>query len=459
MSWTDDIKEIERQRRMAEEMGGADSVAFQHGRGKLTVRERIELLADPGSFHEIGVLAGTATWEDGSVAGLTPSNMVVGTVRVDGRKVAFSGGDFTIRGGASDANIGNKSRFAEEFALRGRLPFVRLLDATGGSVKTFEQIGRTYLPGGAGTDVSAQLLQTVPVVSAVLGSVAGLPAVQACLCHFNVMVKGTSQVFVAGPKVVEQATGQRITKEELGDERTQVKNGVVMNLAEDEADAIGQVRRFLSYLPSSVWEAPPEQTPDDDPERRAESLLSAVPQDRRRTYDPHEIVGAVVDEGSFFEIGPYYGRARVTGLARVDGMPCGVMSNDPRFNGGSMNIAAGEKIAPPPGTLRDLPSTARLLRRRARVLGRPRAGALRDSKGGRPRRDGAQLDPNALHLLRRAAALRSRRRTPLARPGPLPPLCLALGARRLDAHPGWHRDRLQARDRGRRGPGGEAGRD
>ena len=211
-------------------------------------------------------------------------------MQVNGRKVAFSGGDFTIRGGASDANIGNKSRFAEQFALRSRLPFVRLLDATGGSVKTFEQIGRTYLPGGAGTDVSSHLLQTVPVVSAVLGSVAGLPAVQACLCHFSVMVRGTSQVFVAGPKVVEQAMGQRITKEELGDERTQVKNGVVMNLAEDEADAIGQARRFLSYLPSSVWEAPPEQTPErrSGPARRVAAVRrSAGPAPDLRSARDH----------------------------------------------------------------------------------------------------------------------------------------------------------------------------
>lgn len=344
MSWIDDVEEIERQRRMAEEMGGAEGVAFQHSRGKLTVRERVDLLADPGSFHEIGALAGSATWEDDRVTRLKPSNMVVGTVQVDGRKVVFSGGDFTIRGGASDANIGNKGRFAESFALRSRLPFVRLLDATGGSVKTFEQIGRTYLPGSSGTGVSTQLLQTVPVVSAVLGSVAGLPAVQACLCHFNVMVKGTSQVFVAGPKVVEQATGRHVTKEDLGDERTQVRNGVVMNLAEDEADAIRQVRRFLSYLPSSVWEAPPRSAPSDDPERRDEALLSVVPQDRRKTYDPYRIVEAVVDEGSFFEIGPYYGRARATGLARVDGFPCGVMINDPRFNGGSMDVASGEKM-------------------------------------------------------------------------------------------------------------------
>jgi len=344
MSWKEDVDELERQRRMTARMGGEKGIAFQHGRGKLTVRERIDLLADPGSFHEIGSLAGTATWEEDRVKSLKPSNMVIGTVRVGGRKIVFSGGDFTIRGGAADANIGNKGRFAEELALRSRLPFVRLLDATGGSVKTFEQIGRTYLPGNSGTYVSAQLLQTVPVVSAVLGSVAGLPAVQACLCHFSVMVKGTSQVFVAGPKVVEQATGKRITKEELGDERIQVRNGVIMNLAEDEPDAISQARRFLSYLPSSVWEAPPRAEPTDDPERREESLLSAVPQDRRATYDPYKIVEAVVDNGTFFEIGPHYGQARVTGLARIDGFPCGVMLNDSRYNGGSMDIAAGEKM-------------------------------------------------------------------------------------------------------------------
>ena len=147
---------------------------------------------------------------------MKPANSVIGTVKIDGRKVAVAGGDFTIRGGAADAAIGNKSGYAETFALRTRIPFVRLLDATGGSVRSFEQMGRTYLPGNSGTNVSAELLQYVPVASAVLGSVAGLPAVQACLCHFNVMVKNTSQVFVAGPKVVEQATGVTISKEDLG---------------------------------------------------------------------------------------------------------------------------------------------------------------------------------------------------------------------------------------------------
>ena len=343
MSWKDEVEELKRQVEMAEEMGGEDSVAFHHGRGKLTVRERIALLQDPSTFQEMGAIAGTATWDGDRVAGLKPSNTVIGTCLVDGRKVAFSGGDFTIRGGASDAAVGNKSQYAEQYALDTRIPYIRLLDATGGSVKTFEKIGRTYLPGNSGTNISAELLQYVPVVSAVLGSVAGLPAVQACLCHFNVMVKGTSQVFVAGPKVVEQATGQTISKEELGDERTQLKNGVVMNLAETEADAISQIRQFLSYLPTNVWETPPVTEPQDDPNRREESLLSVVPRDRRKIYEPRDVIQAVVDTKSFFEMAPYYGRARVIGLARVNGIPCGIMANHPKFNGGSMDIAAGEK--------------------------------------------------------------------------------------------------------------------
>ncbi len=343
LSWEAEVDEIRRQRAMAEAMGGREGVAFQHGRGKLTVRERIDLLQDPGTFQEIGALAGTATWDGDRVADLKPSNMVIGTCRINGRKVALSGGDFTIRGGASDASIGHKGQYIEREALKLRVPYIRLLDATGGSVRTFETIGRTYLPGSAGTDASAELLQTVPVVSAVLGSVAGLPAVQAALCHFSVMVRGTSQVFVAGPKVVEQATGRRISKEDLGDERVQLRNGVIMNLADDEADAIAQIRRFLSYLPSSVHELPPRSPSNDDPDRREDALLEIVPRDRRKIYDPRAVLRAVLDEYSLFEIAPYYGRARITGLARVNGVPVGVMANHPRYNGGSMDVAAGEK--------------------------------------------------------------------------------------------------------------------
>jgi acetyl-CoA carboxylase carboxyltransferase component len=343
MSWQDDVDEITRQEKLAEQMGGEDSVAFHHSRGKLTIRERVDLLQDADSFEEIGTLTGTPDWQGDQLNSLKPSNTIIGTCRINGRKVAFSGGDFTIRGGSADANVGDKSRFIERLSLDAKVPYIRLLDATGGSVKTFEQIGRTYLPEGSGADLGIDLMQTVPVVSAVLGSVAGLPAVQACMCHFNLMVKNTSQVFVAGPKVVEEATGQSITKEDLGDERIQVKNGVIMNLAEDEPDAIEQIKRFLSYLPSSVYEMPPVTETEDKKDRREESLIAAVPRNRRQIYSPKKIVSAVLDKDSFFEIGPYYGKARLTGLGRLQGKPCGVMANNPKFNGGSMDIAAGEK--------------------------------------------------------------------------------------------------------------------
>lgn len=343
MSWESDVEEIRKQSEMARQMGGAEGIAFQHSRGKLTVRERVDLLQDPGSFKEIGTLTGTATWDGDKVVNLKPSNTVTGTCLVAGRKVALSGGDFTIRGGSADGTMVNKNQFVERLALTNRIPYVRLLDATGGSVKTFEAIGRTYLPGNLGTALAAELLQNIPVVSAVMGSVAGAPAIQACMCHFSVMVKGTSQVFVAGPKVVEQATGQAVSKEDLGDERTQVKNGVIMNLAQDEGDAIEQVRKFLSYMPQNVWEAPPRCDPEDDPERRDEALLSIIPKHRRKVYEPRKVLEAVLDRASFFEIMPFYGKARITGLARVNGVPVAVMANNPKFNGGSMDIAAGEK--------------------------------------------------------------------------------------------------------------------
>lgn len=344
MSWQEDVDELNRRKEMAHEMGGKDSIAFHHGRGKLTVRERIEKLQDPGSFREIGVLAGSPTYDGEKLTALLPANSVVGTVKLDGRKVVVNGGDFTIRGGSADANVGNKGRVAEEMALRYHIPYIRLLDATGGSVKTFEKIGHTYLPQNVAGDLATQLLQEVPVVSAVMGSVAGLPAVQACQCHFNLMIKATSQVFVAGPPVVKAAHGVDIAKEELGNEQIQLRSGTINNLAESEEHAFELIRRFLSYLPSSVHEMPPRFETDDDSDRREEGLLSIIPKNKRQIYDPRKLLQLVLDRGSIFEISPMYGRSRITALARVNGYPVGVMINNPKFLGGSMDGTAGDKV-------------------------------------------------------------------------------------------------------------------
>ncbi len=347
MTWQPELDEMERRATLAREMGGAESVEFHQARGKLTVRDRVELLADPGGFEETGILAGKPEWDGNELTGLTPANSVVGVASINGRRVAVQGDDFTIRGGSADGFVGNKGSWAIHHAYMNRIPFVRLLDATGGSVRHFEELGRTYVTGpeiGGGSGVD-DLIWRQPVVSVVLGSVAGAPAVIAADCHFNVMVKDTSQLFVGGPPVVKAGRGLDITKEELGNEQIHVfENGVVANLAEDEADAMQQTRRFLSYLPQNVWEAPPRVAPDDAPGRREEELLSLIPRDIRRAYNPRRILELVLDRDSFFEIQPHWGRARITGLARVDGYPVGVMINNPNFNGGSTDKQASEKV-------------------------------------------------------------------------------------------------------------------
>ena len=348
MAWQREVDELERRRELARQMGGEEGIARQHGRGKLTVRERIDQLTDPGSFREFMGLVGHATYERDELTQFTPKASVEGLGALDGRKVVISGGDFTVRGGSSGGAGGGLGAelASNQRALEWRVPYVRLLDAAGGSVRSFETLGRTYLPdGNVWSAVDAQLLSTVPVVSAVMGSVAGLPAVNACMAHFNLMVKGTSHLFPGGPPVVKAALGYDITKEELGSERIHtVQSGVVDNLAADESDAFAQIRRFLGYLPPNVWEAAPAAECDDPADRADEALLSVVPHDVRKPYDAHEIVDSVVDRDSFFEIAPRYGRARVTGLARLGGHPVGILANNPMWGGGATDVAAGDKV-------------------------------------------------------------------------------------------------------------------
>ena len=345
MVWQPEVDELVRRKAFSEEMGGEVGIAEQRKRGKLTVRERIRLIGDNNEFNEIGQLAGAATYEGNELVHVRPSNMVIGTAKIDGRTTVVTAGDFTVRGGSADGSIGNKGGHAQTMASEWKLPFIRLLDATGGSVKTFEQIGRTYIPTNPVTPGIEKLLCEVPVVGAILGSVAGLPAVDACLAHFNVMVKGISQLFPGGPPVVKAALGIDISKEDLGDERSQVfESGTVDNLADTEEEAFDMIRQFLSYLPSNVWQMPPRGDTSDDPNRRDESLLSIIPREKRRTYNARRIVNAVVDKESFFEITPHYGRSRIVGLARMHGYPVGVMINNPNRIGGSMDVTAGVKV-------------------------------------------------------------------------------------------------------------------
>ena len=346
MVWDPELEELARRHRYAEAMGGPDGVERQHKRGKLTIRERIDALVDAGSFHEMGKLQGTPVYDDkGKLTDFTPAARVFGLCRLNGRRVYVTGQDFTVRGAAGGGDKGGVDvGHGHPNPMSLRLPTVNLLDGSGGSVTSFEDLGRTYIPDGAFFYPLVKILNIAPVATAVLGPAAGGLAPFPCLSHFSVMVKGTGQVFPGGPPVVKAALGYDIDKDDLGGHEIHTRiSGVVDNAADTEQDAFDQIRRFLNYLPDNVWEMPPRRESDDDPERRDERLLSIIPRNKRKVYDPRVILDAVFDSDSFFEIAPHYGRSRIVGLARIGGYPVGVMINNPNHGGGSMDVAAAEK--------------------------------------------------------------------------------------------------------------------
>jgi acetyl-CoA carboxylase carboxyltransferase component len=351
MSWQSELDELRARERMAREMGGRDKVQRQHDGGRLTVRERIDRLIDERSFHEIGAIAGKADYDtDGRLSRLTPANCVMGRARIDGRPVIVLGDDFTVRGGSADATIPMKPTLAERMANELRLPIIRIIEGSGGggSVKTIETSGRTNLPGQLGvSQIHYQFLVnnlgTVPVVALGLGSVAGLGAARLAASHYSIMTKSTSAMFVAGPPVVA-GIGQTVGKQELGGWEVQCKAGAVDHAVETEEEAFRCARRFLSYLPSSVYSVPVRGQRHDPVDRSDAKLLSIVPRDRRKVYRMRQIIDAVFDKDSFFEMGQMFGRPIITGLARLDGLPVAVLASDPYHYGGAWTADACAKL-------------------------------------------------------------------------------------------------------------------
>jgi acetyl-CoA carboxylase carboxyltransferase component/biotin carboxyl carrier protein len=357
--------------------GSSDpGVVRQRNRGKLTCRERIALLLDDGSFREVGSAAGFASYdEDGQIVDFTPANHVGGWGTIEGRTSVVCADDFTSRGGHADGAISAKSGYLDRLSIELRVPAVRMLDGSsgGGSVAAMVPAqkkegeshalessgaikagrprvtggGGSFLPGHLGSTMFTEQLATVPVVNMLLGSVVGIGAAKAVLGHFSVMVRDIAQLFVAGPPVVSHAMGYDISKEDLGDWRIHCKNGSVDNLAETEEEAAAMVKRFLSYLPSSVYEVPPvlPANPADPPNRRDEELFTLIPRKRTTTFDIRKAIRLMADEGSFFETGPLWGTDQVTGFVRFNGHPLGVIASDSRHvNGGALTADGCSKL-------------------------------------------------------------------------------------------------------------------
>lgn len=345
-TWESAIAELEERRRAARLLGGERRVARQHDQGRLTVRERIERTTS--EFYEIGQFARyTERGATGEEIGSLSASYVCGLGKIAGRPVAIGGEDFTVAGGAPqmylDRMKGGLGGFVEDLAHNYKIPLVMFLEGIGGDVGMQDVKGHSYLVSSISWQRSYELLTEVPVISAVLGAAAGGAAGRAVLSHFSVMTKG-SVLFAGGPPIVRRALGRDIDKTELGgaDMHTKV-SGAIDNLAEDEDDAIRQVCQVLSYLPQNVWELPTRGERTDPVERRADELLEIIPENRRHPYEPRSVVRLIVDQESFFEVGARWGRSLVTGFARMDGIPIGVVASNPWHLAGSLDAAGAEK--------------------------------------------------------------------------------------------------------------------
>jgi acetyl-CoA carboxylase carboxyltransferase component len=346
MGWDAEIEELRRRRALAQQMGGPEKLARQAAAGRLDARARISAVTDRGSFHEIGELSGFASYApDGAVESLLPANFLFGRAEVDGRPVVVTADDFTVRGGAADAALHRKLLEAERLATTYRMPLLRMIEGTGGggSVKSLETMGHTYIPEIPGWEAMVANLAEVPVVALGLGPVAGLGAGRMVMAHYSLLVEGLSQMFVAGPPVVA-AAGEVRTKEELGGAQIHARNGAVDDRVASEAEAFDRLRRFLSYLPSSVDELAPQVKGRDKPDRRDSWLNDAVPRDSRRLYPVRPIVEAIVDKGTWFEIGREWGLGVITGLARLDGHAVAIIASNSEALGGLWTAATARKV-------------------------------------------------------------------------------------------------------------------
>jgi methylmalonyl-CoA decarboxylase subunit alpha len=318
-----------------------------HVAGSPTARERIAALLDAGSFHEVGVLASAVVWgDDGFVSGSRTSSTVCGFGRIDGRPVIVASEG---RRQAAQRAAGRAEKpksgwdgYAERLALQYRLPLVLLLDGYGGSNSSGGNRGYPYAVTGMRTDVLWSLLDQSPVIVGVLGEVAGLAAARVVASHFSVMAEDHGRVFSGPPSTVAGLSPEQAAA--LGGPRMQAAvAGNVRNVAADEAAVFDQIRRFLSFMPSNVFEAPPHKDTGDPPDRRCDELLQIVTDNRRRAYNTHELVRAVVDNSTFFEISPRYGRSILAGLARIAGEPVGILASDSRYGAGAIEVASAEK--------------------------------------------------------------------------------------------------------------------
>jgi acetyl-CoA carboxylase carboxyltransferase component len=329
--WRETLDELGRRRQQAHAMGGPERLAKHHGKGKLDARARLEHLLDKGTFREFGTLVGGDIAADGIIAG---------SGLIDGSPVMVGAEDFTTLAGSIGPG-GNAKRYRlAELALRDRIPLVMLLEGAG-----FRPSGEHY--GRTPTDLlaQAQCSGKVPMVGGLLGPSAGHGALVAPVCDWTIMSR-QGAIFTAGPPVVKESTGEEISKEDLGGPSVALASGVIHNVAEDDEAVLDDIRRYLSYFPSSAWSYPSSLSDDEASEPRSTpELLEIVPRGNRRVYDMREVLDVVFDRRGWFEVQPKFGTAIICALAHLGGHPVAVVANQPKVLAGSIDAQAADKAA------------------------------------------------------------------------------------------------------------------
>jgi acetyl-CoA carboxylase carboxyltransferase component len=338
----DRIAELRRRPRATRSPGGRDAAQKQHERGKLTARERLDVLMDRGSFVETDPFAVHRAHDFGMDRRRPPGDGVVtGFGTIDGRKVFVASQDFTVFGGSMGEVHAQKVCKVMDLALQTGAPFISINDSGGARI----QEGAASLAGyGYIFERNVRASGVIPQISVIMGPCAGGAVYSPAITDFTFMVKETSHMFITGPDVIKTVTGEEVTFEELGGAMTHAsKSGVASFVGEDDEDVLQRVRYLLSFLPSNNLEDPPAYASTDDPDRADEGLLHIVPDRAQEPYDMHEVIRRVVDDGEFLAVFPFWAMNIVTGFARLDGRTVGVIANQPKVLAGTLDIDASEK--------------------------------------------------------------------------------------------------------------------
>jgi acetyl-CoA carboxylase carboxyltransferase component len=344
MSTDPRIEQLHQRRESAVTGGGPEKIEKQHAKGRLTARERLELLLDPGSFQEMGVFVNHRCSDFGmGKRKITGDGVVSGTGRIDGRQVFVYAQDFTVFGGTLSETNARKICQVMDQAMKMGCPIIGLNDSGGARI----QEGVTSLGGYADIFLRNTLASgVVPQISGVMGPCAGGAVYSPAITDFIIMVKNTSHMFVTGPDVVRTVTKEEVTHEDLGGAAAHsTKSGVAHFAASDDRHAIELIKTLLSYLPQNNMEDPPGADSDDDPDRQDIELDHIVPPEPDKPYDMRELIKRIIDRDTFLEVHEQYAPNLVIGFAHLGGRSVGVVANQPRHLAGVLDIECSRKGA------------------------------------------------------------------------------------------------------------------